>query len=139
MPDNKALLSEKLQTNREGVDNSLIVIAFIVSLANAIKEAWADKKITVMEGISLGWFLFRNLTGVIPAFAKLDDELTDHLTDSEIALLMSEILKLEYLEDLDVEQGMVVEAAELVAKIKNFTYKWFIKKELGNDVDKSKN
>lgn len=130
MPETNSSVPEKLPVlvtgiSREGIDAIVSTISFLATAGEALHNSLQDDgKISLLEYASFIPAIVA-LPGFVTSLNSLGRELSDEITPEEKEYILSELKKhSQFLGD----EEMVLDAADLAIDMKNFIFKYFIKK-----------
>lgn len=114
---------EYKQVSKIGVDNLLAVLEFLAKIAKIFLAKGTNWFTKIMSLVSLGWSAF----SFAEAIKKVPEELDDYITPEEQNQIAQKF------DDLDLvsgdTEGAIKDGIKLAISIKNYLYKYFIKKE----------
>lgn len=122
---NKRAITMESKTNNKGITALMAVIAFIISIGQAIKKSLEDDaKITVTDMFNF----FKPVQALPGAIAKLPEvpaELADEITADEEAEILTAIQESGFVPD--DSKGFIKDTLDLIVHLKNYIFKHFIK------------
>ena len=110
----------------QDVDKLVEAINVLATLSNKFKVAYADKKISLLEGVSLGYYSFNNIPSILNNASEIWKELKDKITADEIKQIANAINKSDYLNEINVTDEFVLDHLNELASLKNFATKWYL-------------